>query len=404
VSGQGTVGSGYVVTFGVINPNGTPRTGLVAGDFTVRVENPQNTFSTAPAVSEVGGGQYRFTLPGAFTTTHGAGEYGWSVELTNPPVDLISNWVTFFLRDPDDLETETSAAARAVTNQAEHDQTQADVALVETEAAAAAREVTNTAEHAQTQLDIANLNDPDVAAIADGVWDEARAGHVAAGSFGEALDARVSLVETEAAAAAREITNTAEHDQTQTDIANLNDLDAAEVAAAVIVALTVQGYTAARALLLDNLDAAISTRAVPGDLMGLVAGAITAAKIAADAFTASQFDASMQSYQAKVWNFDDDLAGTPTDRYGVAFFKNGNFITAGIGAPSIRVLRNVDGVDLIPTIALVAVPGFPGLFFFEETSGPRRMVDGRSYFAVVTATIDAATRTWPQQIGRDNTP
>lgn len=34
---------------------------------------------------------------------------------------------------------------------------------------------------------IAALNDPTIAAIADGVWDEARSGHVAAGSFGEGV-------------------------------------------------------------------------------------------------------------------------------------------------------------------------------------------------------------------------
>ena len=49
---------------------------------------------------------------------------------------------------------------------------------------------------------IAALNDPDAAAIADQVWDEAKAGHVAAGSIGEevqahALTSEVSAVETD---------------------------------------------------------------------------------------------------------------------------------------------------------------------------------------------------------------
>jgi hypothetical protein len=241
------------------------------------------------------------------------------------------------------------------------------------------------------------------------------------------LDAQVSLVETEAAAAARAVTNQAEHDATQADIAALNDLSQADVQSA----MTAQGYTAARSLLLDNLDALVSSRsshtaadvdaqlsgthgagswataagfAVPGDLMGLVAGAITSAKVAADAFTGTQFDATMQSYQGKVWNFDDDLAGTPADRYGVAFFKNGNFVTAGITSPTLRVVRTSDGVDLVAPVALVPVPGFPGLFGYEETSAPARMIDGVGYFALVSATLDAGTRTWPQQIGRDNTP
>jgi len=40
---------------------------------------------------------------------------------------------------------------------------------------------------------VAALNDPTAAAIADAVWDESQAGHVIAGSFGEYLDAKVSL-------------------------------------------------------------------------------------------------------------------------------------------------------------------------------------------------------------------
>jgi len=47
----------------------------------------------------------------------------------------------------------------------------------------------NQAEHDQTQSDIAGLNDPTAAAIADAVWDEAIAGHLGAGSTGEALNA-----------------------------------------------------------------------------------------------------------------------------------------------------------------------------------------------------------------------
>ena len=52
------------------------------------------------------------------------------------------------------------------------------------------------------QADIAALNDPDAAAIADQVWDEAKSGHVAAGSMGEevqahALTSEVAAVETD---------------------------------------------------------------------------------------------------------------------------------------------------------------------------------------------------------------
>jgi len=55
-------------------------------------------------------------------------------------------------------------------------------------------------------------------------------------------------------------------------IALLNDISIADVQ----TALTAQGYTAGRAPGLDNLDALISSRAIPGDLMGLTAGTLTA--------------------------------------------------------------------------------------------------------------------------------
>jgi len=80
---------------------------------------------------------------------------------------------------------------------------------------------------------ITALNDPTAAAIADAVWDEAIAGHVAAGSFGEEVQSHAL----------------------STEVAALNDLSSADVQSA----LTAQGYTVARAGNLDNLDAAIST-------------------------------------------------------------------------------------------------------------------------------------------------
>jgi len=49
-------------------------------------------------------------------------------------------------------------------------------------------------QHTTTQTDISNLNDPTVAAIADGVWDEVQSGHVTAGTFGLYLDTEVSGV------------------------------------------------------------------------------------------------------------------------------------------------------------------------------------------------------------------
>ncbi len=115
---------------------------------------------------------------------------------------------------------------------------------------------TDQAEHDQTQTDIAALNDPTAAVVADAVWDELRAAHTTSASYGEftgdaamrGTDGANTVVPLAAA------TDQGEHDQTQTDIGALNDLSQADVQ----TALTAQGYTVARAALLDNLDAAIS--------------------------------------------------------------------------------------------------------------------------------------------------
>lgn len=96
-------------------------------------------------------------------------------------------------------ESELSAAARAVTNTAEHAATLAAVGLVETEAAAATREATNTAEHAATLAAVGALafaTPADIAALE---------------AHGDLAWATATGFETEASAAIREATNTAEH-------------------------------------------------------------------------------------------------------------------------------------------------------------------------------------------------
>lgn len=76
------------------------------------------------------------------------------------------------------------------------------------------------------------------------------------------LDATVSSRESEASASTRATTNQTEHDATQTAIGLLNDLAIADIQ----TAMTAQGYTAARALLLDFLDAAITSRPTAAEI------------------------------------------------------------------------------------------------------------------------------------------
>ena len=83
------------------------------------------------------------------------------------------------------------------------------------------------------QSDVTGLNDPTAAAVADAVWDEAKSGHVAAGSFGEevqahALSSEVSaLNDPTAAAVADAVWDEAIADHSGTSGSTAEALDAA---------------------------------------------------------------------------------------------------------------------------------------------------------------------------------
>lgn len=146
----------------------------------------------------------------------------------------------------------------------------------------------------------------------------------------------------------------------------------------------------------DNLPA---SPAATGAAMTLEAGAITAATIAMDAIDADALAADLDSYGARVEIIDDDGAGTPADRYCVTWLRNMEMLTTGVTEPKIQVVQLADGADLVAETALTAV-GSTGAYQYVETTN--RIVDGAAYLVLVTATIDAATRTWPHFIGRDS--
>jgi hypothetical protein len=145
------------------------------------------------------------------------------------------------------------------------------------------------------------------------------------------------------------------------------------------------------------LDDEITSRAAPGDQMALVDNAITASKIASGAIDDDALAADTDVYQAKVELFDDD--GNSTDRYVVIWFKNGAPVTTGITAPTIQIIKVGDGSNLIASTALTEI-GALGLYR-HTASLAERITSGFGYIARVTATIDGASRTSYQPIGRD---
>lgn len=104
---SGKVGDAYRVWFPVRNGDGTPRTGLVGGNFAVEVKAPNDStggISTPSVVESIhGDGQYYFDVPGAFTTTNGAGQYGWTARVTLAPVDIIGDTIDFRDQSVDDF-------------------------------------------------------------------------------------------------------------------------------------------------------------------------------------------------------------------------------------------------------------------------------------------------------------
>ena len=106
------------------------------------------------------------------------------------------------------------------------------------------------------------------------------------------------------------------------------------------------------------------------------------------------------TYQAKVWLQDDDLATTPADRYVVCWYKNGEPVVAGITTPLIQVIKGSDGTDLVASQAMAQI-GTTGLYGYSETTAAKRIVDGATYIAKATATIGGSARTWYQPVGRD---
>lgn len=145
-------------------------------------------------------------------------------------------------------------------------------------------------------------------------------------------------------------------------------------------------------------DAITAAKVADGtiDAATFAAGAINAAAIADGAIDDAAVAADMDSYTAKIWVIKE---GTTTDHYAVRWFKNNVPITSGITSPTIQVIKGSDGTDLIASTALTEI-GTTHRFKRDESTN--KLTAGAIYFAVVSATIDSATRTFEQQIGRDS--
>lgn len=113
------------------------------------------------------------------------------------------------------------------------------------------------------------------------------------------------------------------------------------------------------------------------------------------------FGAEGDVYQALVSLVDDN--GGSADRYTVLFLKNGQPVTTGFtGTPQIQVVKAADGTDLIAATNLTQI-STTGRWRYNA-AGAERVTAGAAYYAVITATIDGASRTMHTNvtIGRDS--
>lgn len=88
-----------------------------------------------------------------------------------------------------------------------------------------------------------------------------------------------------------------------------------------------------------------------------------------------------------------------TDEYTIQWYKDGAPVVSGITVPTLQVIKRSDGTDLIASTTPTQIAS-TGAYKYDATGG-QRLASGDSAVAVMTATIDSATRTWRKVIGKD---
>lgn len=86
------------------------------------------------------------------------------------------------------------------------------------------------------------------------------------------------------------------------------------------------------------------------------------------------------------------------DEYTATWFKNGVPQTSGVTVPKIQIIKRADGTDLVADTAM-SEGGSAHVFYYNHSS--LAITAGEAVVVQVTATIDAATRTWRRVVSRD---
>ena len=187
------------------------------------------------------------------------------------------------------------------------------------------------------------------------------------------------------------------HDNTTESLEALRDrVDAIELASSVTI-----GTPAGDSMSADiaAAKAAIDTANTGIDTVG--AAVATRAAAATALSTATWTESLATSLGISIYHADVAFrkdANTTQDEYTAQWYKDGVPLTIGITLPKIQVVKRADGTDLVAAAAMTQI-GSTGRYRYDEPTN--RMTDGEAAICVLTATIDAATRTWSVPIGRD---
>jgi len=108
--------------------------------------------------------------------------------------------------------------------------------------------------------------------------------------------------------------------------------------------------------------------------------------------------AKMDVYHADIRLTKDRATGK--DKYTIRWFKNGQRLTSGIGTPRITVQSSLDGSDLVTTSAMTQIGTTGGYEYVDEVN---QTTAGVPVEAIVTATINSASRSFSRVLTRDST-
>lgn len=297
----------YEVEFEVFDSAGAPVTGLADGAFTKTLLKDGASSAQTVTVTEIGSGRYK-----ASYTPNGNGRWhlhithsvhnkrGWvddlevgvvgrEIQVANSSVNDASATTTSFVTAlteavndfwKDSIVVFTSGALRGQTRRVTAYNGTTKALTVDTLTSAPANGVTFVLVPVGSGGSGASA-----ASIADAVWDEARADHTSAGTFGQGAASVQGNVTGSVGSVATGGITAASFAAGAIDAAALAADAGTEIAAAVwdraTAALTTVGSIGK--LLVDNVNATIGSRAAPGDAMTLADGAIAAAKVAAGA-------------------------------------------------------------------------------------------------------------------------